>query len=61
MENFIKQPLNIIISILCFVIISYFGIKIYKELAPKSYKDKQLRCLELGSDYARRKCLDVIK
>ena len=33
---------------------------IYKELAPTSYKDQQLHCLEMGSDAARRKCLDIL-
>ncbi len=59
--NILKNPLNLLIAIACLVVIFYFGIKIYKELAPKSYKEQQIRCLELGSDAARRKCLDIIK
>jgi hypothetical protein len=58
-----KKILNIFISITCVLISVYFGIKIYKELTPKpipSYKDQQIHCLEMGSDSARNKCLNII-
>ena len=59
-----KNLLNIFIGIACVSVAVYFGIKIYKELAPMhalSYKEQQLHCLEMGSDPARRKCLQIIE
>lgn len=59
-RNILKNPINLLIAITCFVVIFYFGIKIYKEVTQKSYKDQQIHCLELGSDYARKRCLQII-
>lgn len=53
-----KNLLNIFIIITCAFIIIYLGVKIYKELTPTSYKEKQLKCLEMGSNYER--CLNII-
>lgn len=52
---------NVLIAMVCAVIIFYFGIKIYKEIAPKSFEEQQLNCLKMGSDYARAYCLRIIK
>lgn len=52
--------LNIFIVMACMLVSVYFGIKIYKELSPRSYKEQQLDCLKMGSDSARTKCLNII-
>lgn len=49
------------IGLTCVLIVIYFGMKIYQEIRPKSIKEQQLKCLELGSDYARKTCLVLIK
>lgn len=60
MKDYLKYPIKMIILAVCLVLIAYFTIKIYWELSPKSYRDQQLNCLGLGSDYARRRCLKII-
>ena len=52
---------KVAIIITCIFICTYLGINIYKELVPKSYKEEQMHCLELGSDSARAACLRIIK
>jgi len=60
-KDFFSKPLNIIVFITCAVIIVYFGILIIKEVQPKSSSEKQMECLKLGSDFARRRCLLIIE
>lgn len=60
-KNFLKKPLNMIIFITCLVIIVYFGILIVKEIGFKSYDQKKIECLKMGSDFARSNCLHIIK
>lgn len=52
---------EIFIVITCLFVIVYLGIKIYKEVLPESLREQQLKCLELGSDMARKYCLILIK
>jgi len=52
---------KILVSIVCFVVILYFGIKIYKEIAPQSYTEQKMHCLELGSNARATACLRLIK
>lgn len=48
----------VIIVVLAFISgVVYLGIKIFKEVTPKSYNELHLQCLELGSDFARKSCL----
>ncbi len=73
MKKFIKENyknLNIlfkfqtIIKIFLFFIIIYLGVLIYKEIKPKpilTYKEKEMECLKLGSDFRTKECLRIIK
>ena len=57
---FWKKPINIAILITCIVAIAFFAILIIKEIQPKSNSEKQMECLRLGSDFARKRCLLII-
>ncbi len=52
---------NIFVTITCILVSFYFGIKIYKELVPKSFQEQKMDCLKMGSDAARIACLNLIK
>ncbi|MCL4354242.1 hypothetical protein M1349_02095 [Patescibacteria group bacterium] len=60
-SSFLKKPINIAILTICIVTVTYFGILIIKEVLPKSNSEKQIECLRLGSDFARRRCLLIIE
>lgn len=60
-KNFLSKPLNMVIFTACVVIIVYFGILIAKEIGFKSYNQKKIECLKMGSDFARRRCLLIIE
>ncbi len=60
-KDFFSKPLNVVIFITCVVIIVYFGILIAKEIGFKSYDQKKIECLKLGSDFARRRCLLIME
>ncbi len=61
MKNFIRQPLNLIIFITCLVVVTYFGIKIYKELKPKNMEERKIECLKLGSNTRAAACIKLLK
>lgn len=61
MKNFIKQPTNLIFLVTCLVVIAYFGIKIYKEVTPKSLVERKMECLKLGSDNRAAACIKLLK
>lgn len=61
LKNFFRKPINVIIFITCAVIIVYFCMLIIKEIGIKSYNEKQMECLRLGSDFARRRCLLILE
>lgn len=52
-----RKPLNFIIFLTCVVISAYFSILVYKQLKPKSYEEKYMHCLELGSNLRSQQCL----
>jgi hypothetical protein len=54
------KPINIIIAITCIVILSYFGVLLYKELRPKTLTEQKMHCLELGSNERARSCLILL-
>lgn len=58
---FLKKPLNLVVFITCIVVITFFATLIVKELQPKNSSEKQMECLRLGSDFARRRCLLIIE
>jgi len=60
-KNFFSKSINLTIFITCIVIIAYFGTLIVKEISFKSYDQKRIECLKLGSDFARKKCLLIIE
>ncbi len=60
-SSFLKKPLNIAILLVSIVVVVYFGTLIVKEVLPKSNSEKQMECLRLGSDFARRRCLLIIE
>ena len=57
----IKQPIGLLVFITCIVIISYFGIKIYKEIKPQTLEEKKMECLKLGSDARANACIRLLK
>jgi len=64
MKKFFKQPLNLVIITTSLIVTAYFGIKIYKEFAPKTPKtieERKMECLRLGSDYRAKSCLNLLK
>ncbi len=61
MKQFLKNPLNIIISLICFVAIFYFGVLTYKELKPKTLQEKKMACLRLRSNYGAATCLQLLE
>ncbi len=61
MKNFIRQPLNLIIFITCLVVVAYFGIRIYKELKPRTIEERKMECLKLGSDNRAAACIKLLK
>lgn len=54
------ETINVIIFITCVVVIVYFVILIVKEIGFKSYDQKKIECLKMGSDFARRRCLLIV-
>lgn len=52
-----SQYIHLIISLVCLVIVLYFGILIYKEFKPQSYDAKYMHCLELRNDLGLGLCL----
>ena len=58
--EFFKQPLNLIILVPCVVVTTYFGIKIYNEVRPKSLDERKMECLKLGSDVRAAACLTLV-
>lgn len=60
MKAIFSKPTNIIIFLTCLVIIAYFGTLIYKQLKPKSYEEKYMYCLELGSDHRAALCIKAL-
>lgn len=60
MKTIFIKPLSILIALTCLVVITYFGIMIYKELTPPSYNDQKMQCLELGSNLRYRQCMQMI-
>jgi hypothetical protein len=60
MKTFFKNPINIIITFTCLILVFYFGILIYKELKPKTYNEKFMGCLKLGSNARANACVDLI-
>lgn len=58
---FIKSPMNLIITITCIIISTYFLIFIVKELKPKSQLDKRMSCLELPTYEGVMGCLTLHK
>jgi hypothetical protein len=62
MKQFFKNPINTIITITCLIVVIYFGILIYKELKPKTYKEKVMQCLEVGagSNAVANRCIELI-
>ncbi len=59
-KNFLKNPLNVLISVLCLFIIVYFGILIFNEVRPKSYNEQVMHCLELGSNERAQACINIL-
>ncbi len=60
-KDFFSKPINVVIFVTCAVVIVYFGILIVKEIGFKSYDQKKIECLKMGSDFARRRCLLIIE
>lgn len=56
-----KKVQFIILLVTCLVVSAYFGIKIYKEIRPKSIDERKMECLKLGSDARAIGCLKLIK
>lgn len=61
MKNFMNKPLNLIISITCFVISIYFIILILERLIPQTIEEQKMHCLELGSNERALGCWNIIK
>lgn len=59
-KQFLRQPLNVFISLTCIIISTYFVLLIIKEIKPESYSSKYLHCLELGSDRRANACIEEI-
>ncbi len=38
----------------------YFGVLIYKQVKPKTYEEKKMECLKLGSNLRYMECLKLI-
>jgi|GEM_PF-3135091 len=63
MKDFFKNPQNILLTTTCLVLVSYFGLKFFKEiesLKPQTRSEKIMHCLELGSDARAKACLELI-
>ena len=59
--KFFKNPLNLIIALTCLIVAIYFGVLIYKQIKPKTYDEKRMECLKLGSNQRAAECLRLIK
>lgn len=62
-KTFFSKPLYVVITLTCLVVMFYFGVKIFEEVAPKNPKsinEQKMDCLKLGSDYRTRQCLGLI-
>ncbi len=55
------KPLYLLFCIACLVVVAYFVILIIKEVKSKDIAEKQMECLKLDSDFARRRCLLIIE
>jgi|SRR3989344_411970 len=60
-KDFFSKPINLVILITSAVVVVYFSMLIIKEIGFKSYDQKKIECLKMGSDFARRRCLLIIE
>lgn len=61
MKSFLQKPQNLIILTLFIIVVTYYGILIYKEVKPKSLKEQKMQCLELGSNERARECYRLLE
>lgn len=56
----IKNIIGIFVAIVCLAATIYIVVLIYHEVRPKSYNEKYIDCLKLGSDNRAAACIKKI-
>lgn len=61
MKNILPKFLSIPIFLICILFIFYLGIRIFKEIGPKSLDQKKMECLKLQTNEAINACIEFVK
>ncbi len=60
MKNILKQPLKLVLCLASLVILIYCSLLIIRQVMPRSYAEKYMHCLELGSNTRTQACIGLL-